>query len=159
MTTAPHHLEGYDPGTVGYAGLVAGLGLAAVSMAAGYVWALEGHVLRVYLAGTASWIGYLLAHYAVTGVPVDPIGEGAPSVTDPTADKGEKVAVGDLRSALPADARTAAGFLLGVIIIVVGVAMLAVFVAERNVPLAAVGAGLFLFGYAIAHQIEAGVPL
>lgn len=160
MTTTPPHLgEEYAPGTLGYAGFFAGLTLSAVSMAAGYIWALEGLVWQVYVAGTASWAGYLLAHYAVTGVVIDPIGEGAPEATDPTAGDPETFSVNDVGEALPTDRHTVAGFLLGIGLLVAGVGLLAVFVAETHLVGATLGAALLLGGYAIAHQFEAGVPL
>lgn len=144
-----------EPGP--YLGLVGGLALTAIAMGNGFIWAMEGRVLPVYLAATGAWGGYLVAHWAVTGILVDPPGAGAPKAAQRADENSSGLA--RLRAALPAGRRTAIGFLLGNALLVIGIAVLAVFVSAGNRPLATVGAGLFLAGYAIAHQFEAGIPL
>ncbi|MDZ7731064.1 MAG: hypothetical protein U5K37_09285 [Natrialbaceae archaeon] len=141
----------------GYAGLIGGLLLTAIAMGAGFTWALEGQLLPVYLAAAACWVGYVIAHYSVTGTGIDPPGIGAPDIDEIQAPEGtHRNWIGAL---VPDGRRAQAGFLIGFGMTIVGISGLATFLALENQLLATVGAALYLIGYAIAHQYEAGIPL
>jgi len=165
----------------GYAGLVGGLGLTAAAMASGFIWASRGEVPLVYVAGFLSWTGYLIAHYAVTGVFVDDMsasesaadGDGDAESETPDADgdaEPEAPDAGDsdggvnsvgaqLRHLAPEDPVDAVGFVAGIVILVAGIALLAWFVRQENFVLGNLGSGMFLAGYAISHYFDSGKPL
>lgn len=152
----PRHDGGIDSGRLV---LLGGLTLTAVSFSSGLIWAVRGQVLLVYLAGVATWLGYIVAHYGETGVFVDDIsgpGHGHDSGPDlePTAGWSLAGALGALRGLLPADDRRALGFLAGNAILVVGIAILAWYVRQEDFLLAPTGSGLFLMGYTIAHYFD-----
>jgi len=44
-------------------------------MSSGFIWASQGKVALVYVAGFFSWTGYAFAHYAVVGEFVDDVSE------------------------------------------------------------------------------------
>lgn len=141
-------------------GLIVGLAITAASMSSGFIWASQGHVLLVYVAGFTSWSGYLIAHYAEEGVFVDDMSEestDSPAMNG-TADVSEADGdgvLGQLRSILP-DGPAAIGFLAGIAILVAGIAILAWYVRLENHLLGNVGSGMFLGGYVIAHYFDAG---
>lgn len=153
-----------------YVGLVAGLGITAAAMSSGFIWASRGEVPLVYVAGFFSWTGYLIAHYAVTGVFVDDMSDSSPesSVEEDTESDGldgenpetEAGSVGtQLRQLVPEDPIDAFGFVAGIIILVTGIALLAWFVRQENFLLGNIGSGMFLAGYAISHYFDSGKPL
>ena len=151
-----------------FAGLVGGLGLTAAAMASGFIWASRGEVPLVYVAGFLSWTGYLVAHYAVTGVFVDDMSAAAPDddgdAASPDGDAGnsesEVNSVGaQLRHLAPEDPVDALGFVAGIVILVAGIALLAWFVRQENFVLGNIGSGMFLAGYAISHYFDSGKPL
>lgn len=144
--------------------LLGGLTLTAVSFSSGLIWASRGQVLLVYLAGFATWLGYIVAHYGETGVFVDDIRgsahmhEGA-NHSDLGSTAGRSLGatdrpLGHLRGLLPADDRRALGFLAGNAILVIGIAILAWYVRQENFMFAPLGSGLFLLGYTIAHYFD-----
>lgn len=143
-----------------YLGLIVGLALTAASMSAGFIWASQGQVLAVYVAGFTSWSGYLIAHYAEEGVFVDDMREvstDAPrmNATAASADEGAGDVRGQLLAILP-NGPAAVGFLAGIAILVAGIAILAWFVRMENHLLGTVGSGMFLGGYVIAHYFDTG---
>jgi hypothetical protein len=145
------------PWAVGYAGMVLGLAITAASMSSGFIWASQGEVLPVYVAGFFAWTGYILAHFAAIGVFVDDV-----SATDASADDDESSpdSLGErLRGMLPAEPKRAVGFLVGIAILVAGIAILAWYVRQENHLLGNLGSGLFLGGYVVAHYFDAGLPL
>jgi hypothetical protein len=147
-----------------YVGLVVGLGITAASMASGFIWASRGEVMLVYLAGFSSWTGYLVAHYAVTGVFVDDMSESEEESESGTLDsepsETEVRSVGaQLRHLAPEDPVDAFGFVAGIVILVAGIALLAWFVRQENFLLGNIGSGMFLAGYAISHYFDSGKPL
>ena len=146
------------PWTVGYAGMVLGLAITAASMSSGFIWASQGKVLPVYVAGFFAWTGYIVAHYAAIGVFVDDV-SAADAGTEPTADSAPDSLGERLRTILPADPGRAVGFLLGIAILVAGIAILAWYVRQGNHLLGNLGSGLFLGGYVVAHYFDAGLPL
>lgn len=158
MTDQHHrrHDSGIDGGRLV---LLGGLTLTAVSFSSGLIWAVRGQILLVYLAGFATWLGYIVAHYGETGVFVDDIsgpghGHASGPEPDPTTRWSIAGALASLRGLLPADDRRALGFLAGTVILVVGIAILAWFVRQEDFLLAPTGSGLFLVGYAIAHYFD-----
>lgn len=175
MSGATAHEERVPPGLGRWAGIVVGLAITAASMSSGFIWASQGKVLLVYVAGFFSWTGYLAAHYAAEGVFVDDAsGHGSPDDAAegdraPGGD-GEEPADGDsagpirtvvreIRGVLPADPRDAVGFLFGIALLVAGIAVLAWFVRQQNHLLGNLGSGSFLAGYVIAHLFDTGKPL
>lgn len=143
--------------TVGrYLGMVAGLGVTAASMSSGFIWAAQGNVLLVYVSGFFAWTGYISAHYAVTGVFVDDM-DGTESGTKMVASDPTDGGLVALLSA--GDWRNTLGFLLGIVVLVTGIAILAWFVRQENHLLGNLGSGLFLAGYVVAHYFDAGKPL
>lgn len=153
-------------------GFVGGLSTTAMSMSSGFIWASQGRVTLVYLAGFLCWTGYLIAHKAVTGVFVDDVDGPESNMEEIAIDettKGQNVAKNssnsswsiytvlmDLRSVAPADTKRALGFVAGIIILVVGIAILAWYVRQENHLLGNLGSGLFLAGYVIAHYFDSG---
>jgi hypothetical protein len=145
------------PWLVGYAGMVVGLWVTAASMSSGFIWAAQGKVIHVYVAGFFAWTGYVTAHYAAIGVFVDEVtagGDEAGHGGDP-----DRSLAGRLRAILPAEPGRAVGFLVGIAVLVAGIAILAWFVRQENHLLGNFGSGLFLAGYVLAHYFDAGVPL
>lgn len=156
-------------------GFVGGLAITAMSMSSGFIWASQGRVVLVYLAGFLSWTGYLIAHKAVTGVFVDnvdgPDAEMEELTNEVTTDEHEPgenstnsgwsvyTALVHLRSLAPADTKRALGFVTGIAILVVGIAILAWYVRQEHHLLGNLGSGLFLTGYVIAHYFDSGKPL
>lgn len=143
---------------------LAGMALTAVSMAAGFIWASQGELLLVYLAGFTCWSGYIIAHYGVTGVFIDNVESPEAAATEQLGDDDGlsfSTATDSLRGLLPEENVRAVGFLFGIAVFVGGVALLAWFVREENLLLATVGSGTFLAGYAIAHYFDSssGHPL
>lgn len=140
-------------------GLVVGLGLTAASMSSGFIWATEGKVLQVYVAGFFAWTGYLVAHYAVAGVFVDDMSEtdAGMNTTDETDD--DRSLLGHVRGLAPADGGRAVGFVAGIAVLVAGIAILAWYVRQGNHLLGNVGSGMFLGGYVVAHYFDAGIYL
>lgn len=141
-------------------GLIAGLAITAASMSSGFIWASQGQVLLVYVAGVTSWSGYLIAHYAEEGVFVDDMSEertDAPTMNGATdaSDTGDGGILGQLRAILP-DGPAAIGFLAGIAILVAGIAILAWYVRMENHLLGNVGSGMFLGGYVLAHYFDSG---
>jgi len=144
-----------------YLGLVVGLGVTAASMSSGFIWASQGKVALVYVAGFFAWTGYMSAHYAVIGVFVDDVsgdeetaGEGnGPGGTD---DGGADGALGRLRAIVPSDPLRAVGFVVGIVVLVAGIAVLAWYVRQENHLLGNVGSGMFLGGYVLAHYFDSG---
>ena len=151
-----------------FAGLVGGLGLTAAAMASGFIWASRGEVPLVYVAGFLSWTGYLIAHYAVTGVFVDDMSADGPDedgdAESPegdaeSPDSGVSSVGAQLRHLAPEDPVDALGFVAGIVILVAGIALLAWFVRQENFLLGNIGSGMFLAGYAISHYFDSGKPL
>jgi len=146
---------------------VGGLAVTAMSMASGFIWASQGQVTLVYVAGFLSWTGYLVAHRGVTGDFVDeangpePEAEGNGEETDENDGNGWSVrgALAQLRAIAPADPLRAVGFVAGIVILVVGIAVLAWYVRQENHLLGNLGSGMFLGGYVIAHYFDTGKPL
>ncbi len=145
-------------------GVVVGLGITAMSMSSGFIWASQGRLPLVYVAGFLSWTGYLIAHKAATGVFVDDVDGPAAEVEttedgnqtgdSPGANGSLSMALSKLRSIAPEDTRRALGFVLGIAILVSGIAILAWYVRQENHLLGNVGSGLFLGGYVIAHYFD-----
>jgi hypothetical protein len=147
-------------------GFVGGLAVTAMSMASGFIWASQGQVALVYVAGFFSWTGYLVAHRGVTGDFVDEA-NGPEQDTDEDdetdGDDGSgwsvRGALAQLRAIAPADPLRAVGFVAGIAILVVGIAVLAWYVRQENHLLGNLGSGMFLGGYVIAHYFDTGKPL
>lgn len=154
-------------------GLIAGLGTTAMSMSAGFIWATQGKVPLVYLAGFFSWTGYLVAHYAVTGVFVDDLSKSSPEAEasnesdvhvlgtenlDRSTNSVRDTLV-QMRNVAPEDPFEAVGFIAGIAILVSGIAILAWFVRQESFILGNVGSGMFLSGYVIAHYFDTGKAL
>lgn len=168
MTTEPSTGLG---GWIGrQVGLVLGLSVTAMSMSSGFIWASQGQVAHVYVAGFFSWTGYLFAHYAVKGVFVDDVDAHTEATGgDETAHKDCDKSNGDgrslwgtlkqVRAIVPDDPVRAVGFVAGVVILVAGIAVLAWYVREENHLLGNLGSGTFLAGYVIAHYFDSGNPL
>lgn len=149
------------------AGLLLGLAVTAMSMASGFIWATQGKVGLVYVAGFTSWSGYLTAHYASIGVFVDDATdseETTPSEpeAEPAGDADENQlthALRELRAIAPDETYRAIGFVAGIGILVAGIAILAWFVRQESHLFGNVGSGMFLGGYVIAHYFDTGKPL
>ncbi len=136
--------------------MVAGLAVTAASMSSGFIWAAQGDVLLVYVSGFFAWTGYISAHYAVTGVFVDDMSgteSSSEMVSSDAADGGWLAVI------TASDWRNTIGFLLGIVVLVTGIAILAWFVRQENHLLGNLGSGLFLAGYVVAHYFDAGKPL
>jgi len=142
------------PWLIGSAVTVVGLWITAASMSSGFIWASQGKVALVYVAGFFSWTGYMTAHYGAIGVFVDDVAaDEASGGSDPDS-LGER-----LRGILPTDPWRAVGFVAGIAILVAGIAILAWFVRQENHLLGNVGSGMFLGGYVIAHYFDTDLPL
>jgi len=85
--SAPARASG--PGLAAMVGLVVGLGVTAASMSSGFIWASQGEVALVYVAGFFSWTGYAFAHYAVVGEFVDDVSEDEDSEVDEDSEEDE----------------------------------------------------------------------
>lgn len=118
----------------GIAVAIGGLTVAVWGSARGWPY------LRVFLAVSVSWGGYLLAHRGETGRVVDEPGTGErPSLPDSRS---------RLLGALAAGAVMALAFPLGVRALVVG-----------SFPLLAIAATGFVGGYAAGHRLLTGTAL
>lgn len=147
------------PWIAGYAGMIVGLWVTAASMSSGFIWASQGKVLPVYVAGFFAWTGYMTAHYAAVGVFVDDVtADGSADESAQDSDQDHSL-VGRIRGILPSEPGRAVGFLVGIAVLVAGIAILAWFVRQENHLLGNVGSGLFLAGYVVAHYFDAGLPL
>lgn len=163
-------------------GLVVGLGVTAMAMSSGFIWASQSKIGIVYVAGFFSWTGYLFAHYAVVGVFVDDAGRdstdedgtdsasnGSKQVSDPVrtetsengtdAGRSTRQMITAIRDIAPADIPSAVGFVAGIVILVTGIAILAWYVRQESHLLGNLGSGMFLAGYVIAHYFDSGKPL
>lgn len=143
-----------------HVGLIAGLGVTAASMSSGFIWASQGKVALVYVAGFFAWTGYMFAHYAVEGVFVDDMSsegdaDSRAMTADGTAEDGAGGALDQLREMMP-DGLRAIGFLAGIAVLVAGIAILAWYVRQENHLLGNLGSGMFLGGYVVAHYFDAG---
>lgn len=144
--------ERFSAGWLFYSVLtVVGLWITAASMSSGFIWASQAKVAHVYVAGFFAWTGYIVAHYAAVGVFVDDVSVDGDDADEAVADR--------LRRVLAEEPRRTAGFLSGIAVLVGGIAILAWFVRQEHHLLGNLGSGLFLAGYVIAHQFDAGVPL
>ena len=147
-----------------YLGLVAGLAVTSMAMSSGFIWASQGKLQLTYVAGFFSWTGYVLAHFAVTGLFVDPRKEAAEFEAEATGGEANgEGGLGDAVATLLAGMRahplrTAIG-LVGIVTLVVGIATFTVYVSAENHLLGNLGGGLFLGGYAVAHYAETGLFL
>ena len=146
-----------------YVGLVVGLAVTSMSMSSGFIWASQGELLLTYVAGVTSWTGYVVAHFAVTGLFVDPRKESdefeAHATGDADGDGGLADALSTLVGGMRANpGRTVVG-IVGIASLVVGIATFTVYVSAGNHLLGNVGGGLFLGGYAVAHYAETGLFL
>jgi hypothetical protein len=156
-----------------YTGLIVGLGTTAMSMSAGFIWASQGKIPFVYLAGFFSWTGYLIGHFAVTGVFVDDLSEHVSEIESSPDDGSNDASNGEnnggidsigevlarVRNLAPEDPFDAVGFILGIGILVSGIAILAWFVRREAFLLGNIGSGMFLSGYVIAHYFDTGKAL
>lgn len=139
-------------------------------MSSGFIWATEGKVVLVYVAGFFSWTGYIFAHYAVIGAFVDDMssdgrndentdGDG-PDVGFDRPVKWVRIHAGNalagLRAVIPDDSVRAVGFVAGIAVLVAGIAILAWYVRQGNHLLGNLGSGMFLGGYVIAHYFDSG---
>jgi len=152
-------------------GFVGGLSVTAMSMSSGFIWASQGQVVLVYVAGFLCWTGYLIAHCAVTGVFVDNVDSPTVNVESTQGDDenvttekgngtdGTGTTLSQLRAIVPDDPLRTIGFLAGIAILVAGIAVLAWYVRQENHLLGNIGSGSFLAGYAIAHYFDSGKPL
>lgn len=146
-------------------GFVVGLTVTAMAMSSGFIWASQGEIGLVYIAGFFSWTGYLVAHYAATGVFVDNV-DGPDETTATESHEMAKNRTGSdspsrstseyLRTLLPEDLVRFVGFLAGIAILVAGIAILAWFVRQENHLLGNLGSGMFLAGYVVAHYFDSG---
>jgi hypothetical protein len=147
-----------------YLGLVVGLAVTSMSMSSGFIWASQGKLALTYVAGFCAWSGYVVAHFAVTGLFVDPRKatdefEADATGGDPDGDGGLGTALATLLAEMRANpARTVVG-VVGIGTLVVGIATFTVYVSAANHLLGNLGGALFLGGYAIAHYAETGLFL
>jgi hypothetical protein len=148
------HRRFSPPWLLGYAGMLVGLWITAASMSSGFIWASQGRVALVYVAGFFSWTGYITAHYSAIGVFVDDV-DGHETGGDVDHDS----LAARLRAILPTEPWRAVGFVAGIAILVAGIAILAWYVRQENHLLGNLGSGLFLGGYVIAHYFDTGLPL
>lgn len=144
-----------------YLGLVVGLWVTAASMSSGFIWASQGKVALVYVAGFFSWTGYIFAHYAAIGVFVDDVTSDESTADDETVssepdDGGADGALGRLREIAPSHPVRAVGFVAGIVVLVAGIAVLAWYVRLENHLMGNVGSGMFLGGYVLAHYFDSG---
>lgn len=146
-------------------GLVVGLAVTAISMSSGFIWAAQGKISLVYVAGFFSWSGYLFAHYAAIGVFVDDVdvedanGESTESEGDSDSGRSLRETVAAIRAIAPENTARAIGFVAGIVVLVAGIAILAWYVRQENHLLGNLGSGMFLGGYVVAHYFDSGKPL
>lgn len=141
-----------------YVGLVVGLAVTSMSMSSGFIWAMQGKLPQTYVAGFFSWFGYVLAHYATTGLFVDESKETDEFEEEATGSEDDDGGIADAVATLVAGmrarpVRTVIG-VVGIVTLVVGIATFTVYVSAENHIMGNVGGGLFLGGYAIAHYAE-----
>lgn len=160
-------MEGTSQSLVRQAGryglFVVGIAVTAMSMSSGFIWASQGLVAPVYVAGFFSWTGYLLAHYAAVGVFVDDV-DAAPVEDDAAEGEGsgdtgvDSVggAVSYLKDVGPGGVGRTLGFAAGIVVLVAGIAILAWYVRQEHHLLGNLGSGMFLGGYVIAHYFDTG---
>lgn len=158
------HERWSPPWVASQAGMIAGLAITAASMSSGFIWATQGEIVLVYVAGFFAWTGYMVGHYFAEGVFVDDIAheDTAPDTADSDGDDNQShlsAALDHLRHVAPDDPVRAVGFVAGIAILVAGIAILAWYVRQENHLLGNVGSGMFLGGYVIAHYFDAGKPL
>lgn len=134
-----HVLRGVDPRTA--IGFVGGLALTSLSLSSGFVWASQGRAPLVVAAATGAWLGYLVAHHAVTGTFVDEVGNDADS------------------SGGPEGMSRYAGIAVGAAILVAGMYVGAGTIRSADHLLTNVGGVLFLGGYVVAHYAATGRAL
>ncbi|MFB6310955.1 MAG: hypothetical protein ABEH64_07210 [Salinirussus sp.] len=146
----------FSPSWFGYTALaIVGLWITAASMSSGFIWASQGKIVHVYVAGFFAWAGYIIAHYGAIGVFIDDISAAEAVEGD---DDGESV-LDRVRRIIVEEPLRVLGFLAGIAVLVSGIAILAWFVRLENHLLGTIGSGLFLIGYVIAHQFDSGLPL
>lgn len=121
-----------------HAGFLLGMLATSVGLSSGFIWASQGRTLRVVVAAATAWVGYLGAHYAVTG-----------RLLDSASRSGEGIGG---REALDLEATWQYGaVVLGVSVLVSGMVVGAVYINRGDHLLTNVGGILFLGGYVIAH--------
>lgn len=146
-----------------YVGLLAGIAITSMSMSSGFIWAMQDKVVHTYVAGVFAWTGYVLAHYAVTGVFVDESKETEEFEDEATGAEEGGGGLGDAIATLVAGMRanpirTIIG-VVGIATLVTGIATFTVFVSAENHLMGNIGGWLFLGGYAIAHYADTGLFL
>jgi len=121
-----------------HAGFLLGLTATSLGLSSGFIWASEGRVALVVLAAAAAWVGYLGAHYAVTGRLLDSPSRSTDGIGG--------------REALDFDERWQyVAVVAGVSVLIAGMVIGAVYINRGDHLLTNVGGVLFLGGYVIAH--------
>lgn len=121
-----------------HAGFLLGMTATSIGLSSGFIWASKGKVLPVVVAAAVAWLGYLGAHYAVTGRLLD-------SASQSTDGFGGREAL-DLDEPWQYVA-----VLVGVSVLISGMVIGAVYINRGDHLLTNVGGVLFLGGYVIAH--------
>lgn len=125
-----------EPGR--FALFLGGLSLTSVSLSSGFIWAYQYRPVYVFLAALGAWSGYVVAHYAVTGRPID---------TD-TRTSEQVIETDALR--LP-DLWRYPVCLFGIGLLITGMYLGVVFIRAENHLATNLGGAFFLGGYVIAH--------
>ena len=121
-----------------HVGFLLGLAATSLGLSSGFIWASEGRAVRVVVAASTAWFGYLAAHYAVTGRLLD-------SESRSTDGFGGREAL-DLEATWQYGA-----VVLGVGVLISGMVIGAVYINRGDHALTNLGGALFLGGYVIAH--------
>lgn len=156
-------------------GFLAGLTLASVSLSSGFIWVCgqscvqdgiiwtsERRVPLAFLAAWSFWWGYLIAHRSVTGRFIDPGSSeqaGSPEPSDQDDNDRAATLSHVISAKLPSGKVRIAGFLIGISMLVSGIAVGFIYIRQGNHLLTNIGGFLFFSGYVIAHYTDTGVPL
>jgi hypothetical protein len=113
-----------------FTGVMTGFAVIAVSISFGLYYARQEDVIRVLVAATLGWSGYLFAHYMATGKFIH-------------QQQDQRI--------LPNDLRSIVGGIYGILMITAGIAIWAVSFRQQAFITMILGLFLALLGYLIAH--------
>jgi hypothetical protein len=118
-----------------WTGVIASLGIVAVALAIGFIWARQERTALTFASAFTAWWGYLFAHYMETGEFVDGL-EGTEHIRE--------------------SAEWLVGAAVGVAVLVAGMVVGAVGIGAVAFTTTFAGAVLFLSGYVITHYAVTG---
>ncbi|MFB6241768.1 MAG: hypothetical protein ABEJ36_03110 [Candidatus Nanosalina sp.] len=115
-------------------GLVSGFSLSSIALIRGYYFLLAGEYVSAYLGAFLGWVGYLVAHYTVTGTLIDD------RLGEKDLGNGERIWVLGVGSAL----------------FIGGISSVIAFLNAQNVVASYLGLMAVFAGYTVIHYESTG---